>query len=566
VMIALATMYFLLKPNGSTSLEPLNPNMTQRVLSIPFSQVSYPGISPDGYWIAFPAPDANNKWDIYYMHVSSSDPRRITTDSCSLGTDLIADISPDGSQVTYSRYSSNGVYQLCVTSALGGVRKILSDSSHLGRWRPDGERIGTIRVNKPSKKAFYNLWSVKPDGSDSRLEFADTLGCAGGRYSFAWSPDGESMAWIRSFKEGYQEVITVEIATGKEKQLTFDKKNIDDVYWTRKDVIVFSSNRAGNTNLWVVPVAGGSPQQITKGGGPDIGISMSADGQKLVYLQQQRISNVWVANVDGSSARQVTFDDREIPFASLSPDGEQIALAMTDMDPLKPSVHLFLQDRNGANRRQVTVGDTIVGYVRWSPDGKRIAFSMSSVTDPLGNSANMCIVDAANPGIPKSIIAGNFAVWLNLNTLVASRRNAAPCEEITLEGGPAKRFFEDSTQAFPFASGKKIVYEDRRKGKEGAWIISADYVTNAAKSRPKRLFGPDEIRQAGFSANYFYYWNKRGELWRLNCSTEGKERVKGQFPGLTAGDQIFVREDDKEFLYIPFKLSGKLVLIENLFL
>ena len=77
--------------------------------------------------------------------------------------------------------------------------------------------------------------------------------------------------------------------SGEERQLTFDKKNIDDVAWTRNGFIIFSSNRGGNTNLWVVPAEGGTPVQLTKGSGPDIGLSVSGDGQKLVYLQQQRV-------------------------------------------------------------------------------------------------------------------------------------------------------------------------------------------------------------------------------------------------------------------------------------
>jgi len=558
VLIVIAAAYFLLKAGGSTPTARLNPDMTMRVLSIPFTQFSYAGISPDGNWVVFPAPDANNRWDFYYMHVSSADPRRITADSGGVGTDLSADISPDGSQVAYMCYKPNYVHQLCLTSALGGVRKVLADTSSMPRWRPDGERIGYVRFGK---KALRILWSVKPDGSDSRLEFADTLTFLG-RYSFAWSPDGQSVAWIRTFKEGHQEVITRELATGVEKQLTFDRKNIDDVYWTRKGVIVFSSNKAGNTNLWMVPVSGGTPQQITKGSGPDIGLSMSADGQKLVYLQQQNVGNVWIATTDGSSARQATFDERAIYNASLSPDGKQMALSMADVDPLKPSLHLFVQDRDGANRRQITTGETIAVNPVWSPDGKRIVFTMTSVTDEQGDSATICTVDAANPGMPKPIIAGNWALWLNPETIVVYRQNSPSCEQVTLEGGSHKPFFEDSTTAYPVASGKKIVYWDKRKGKEGWWSIATDNATNAAKSGPKRLF---RYNVAGLTKNFLYFWNERGELWRLNCLTETRERLKGPFPGLEAPAQFSVRDDDKEFLYIPLKLSGKLVLIENLF-
>jgi serine/threonine protein kinase len=63
--------YVLLKIFGWTSTASLSTSMTMRVLPIPSTQFSYAGLSPDGNWIVFPAPDADNKWDFYYMHVSS---------------------------------------------------------------------------------------------------------------------------------------------------------------------------------------------------------------------------------------------------------------------------------------------------------------------------------------------------------------------------------------------------------------------------------------------------------------------------------------------------------------
>jgi hypothetical protein len=138
------------------------------------------------------------------------------------------------------------------------------------------------------------------------------------------------------------------------------------------------------------------------------------------------------------------------------------------------------------------------------------------------------------------------------------------CLTVTLDGGAPKPFFRDSTHAYPVASGKKIVYYDGGRGKEGWWIASADAAVTGGKSFEKRLVAPG-VNCAGLTKRYFYFVNQRGELWRLNFFTEQKERLKGPFPGLVTGYQIFVRDDDKEILYGTGKLSGKLVLIENVF-
>lgn len=59
----------------------LNPNMTFRILQVFTTQIGYPGLSPDGSWVAFPAADVNGKWDVYLMNTYGGESRRITSDS-----------------------------------------------------------------------------------------------------------------------------------------------------------------------------------------------------------------------------------------------------------------------------------------------------------------------------------------------------------------------------------------------------------------------------------------------------------------------------------------------------
>ena len=71
-LLFIGAAVFLLLPSHP-SVE-LNPNMTQRLLDIPFTQIGYPGLSADGNWAAFPAADARGKWDIYLMNTSGGEP------------------------------------------------------------------------------------------------------------------------------------------------------------------------------------------------------------------------------------------------------------------------------------------------------------------------------------------------------------------------------------------------------------------------------------------------------------------------------------------------------------
>ena len=122
------------------------------------------------------------------------------------------------------------------------------------KWMPDGKQIGYVTV---FNSKYRSLHYVNPDGSGDRIEYVDSIGTAFGHFDYAWSPDGNSIAWIRSFKGGYQEIIIYNLKTGNEKQLTSERKNMDAVYWTTNNMIIFSSSKAGNTNLWCIPAGGG---------------------------------------------------------------------------------------------------------------------------------------------------------------------------------------------------------------------------------------------------------------------------------------------------------------------
>ncbi len=561
LVIAGGAYFFLMRlsQQGATvsSAATLNPNMTLRVLQIPLSQVSYPGLSADGNWVSFPGGDREGKWDIYYMHISSTEPKRITNDSM-FYNQQVADISPDGSQVAYTG-SRFGLY---VASSLGGASRRIVDTVGNVRWRPDAQRIGYERIIRPPNP-HYELWTSAPDGSDRRLEFNDTLGTSG-RYSFAWSPDGKSVVWIRSYPGRYEEVFTHELATGKELQLTFDKKHVDDVCWLRNGMILFSSNRSGNTNLWAVPVLGGAAQQVTKGSGPDMGITASADARKVLYLQQQPVGYVWIASTEHPNAQQVTFDDRDIRDVCLSPDKKRIAIIMGDPDPLKNSVQIYVLDRDGSNRRTITSDEALKFNIAWSPDGKRISYSSQIFSQPQ-ESTKVMVVDPDQPGSAKVFASGINIAWISNSSLAIIQPGKTHIDSVSLEHPVPQMIYEDSTYAFPVASGKLLSFYDLRKAMEGEWVIPSDYLQNPLHKKPKSIAKNDDYFGGYEGFTSFLYEDKQHVWWKYHYLTEKRDRVSVSFPGLQGNSQVKLSADDEEIVYIAGKLAGKLVLIENLF-
>ena len=181
-LLVVAAGIFLFFPksekSGQADVGTLNPNMMLRVLPIPFTQLSYAGLSRDGNWVAFPAADAGNKWDVYYMHVSGNNVRRLTNDSVANGNNLSADISPDGSQVAYSSLDANGISIIKLISSVGGLSSFLAERAILPRWRP--RRTAHRLCPNPEFDSLLQSLSMKPDGSDKRLNLPTVSVSAGG--------------------------------------------------------------------------------------------------------------------------------------------------------------------------------------------------------------------------------------------------------------------------------------------------------------------------------------------------------------------------------------------------
>jgi Tol biopolymer transport system component len=98
---------------------------------------------------------------------------------------------------------------------------------------------------------------VTPEGTEERLEFIDSIS-VGGNMSISVLPDGKTVVWLRTFPDGnYQEVVVRDLVSGAELQLEFTGRNCDEVCWASNNQIIFSSNKSGNTNLWMVPAEGG---------------------------------------------------------------------------------------------------------------------------------------------------------------------------------------------------------------------------------------------------------------------------------------------------------------------
>ncbi|MFM2125334.1 MAG: hypothetical protein RL328_1785, partial [Acidobacteriota bacterium] len=79
------------------------------------------------------------------------------------------------------------------------------------------------------------------------------------------------------------------------------------------------------TQIYVVPVAGGTPRQLTREGSLNGRPRWSADSKRLYFISNRSgSSQVWSMNPDGSQARQITKLSTEAGGVSVAANGERL--------------------------------------------------------------------------------------------------------------------------------------------------------------------------------------------------------------------------------------------------
>src|SRR5262249_54650661 len=154
--------------------------------------------------------------------------------------------------------------EICITAPFGGEITPLMTSAANAVWSPDGSQIAfvSMEVGKPhtvniADVTSHNVRTVMQ--SDSVYTSFERLG---------WSPDASLLAVVRSRGGVTGEIWTVRTNGGEARQLSQDPPAVSShspVFSNDGRSILHSSNRGGATNLWLLPLDGTKPIQITNG-------------------------------------------------------------------------------------------------------------------------------------------------------------------------------------------------------------------------------------------------------------------------------------------------------------
>lgn len=141
--------------------------------------------------------------------------------------------------------------------------------------------------------------------------------------------------------------------------------------------MVFSSDRDGHTQIYLMNADGSGQVRLTSNGANDDSPRFSPNGTKVVFRSDRDnpstgAGDIYVMNSDGTNQQRLTTDANDDCAPSWSPDGSRILF-----QSLRNGQYYQVYSMNADGSNQVNLSNSS-GSDRqpsWSPDGARIAFA-----------------------------------------------------------------------------------------------------------------------------------------------------------------------------------------------
>lgn len=280
---------------------------------------------------------------------------------------IASDTAPNKSQIRFISYPDGEMRT--VTNDLNGYRDLSLTA--------DGTKLMTVQMS-----SRFNLWMI-PANDSARATQINSIKTVFSFSDVSWTPDGKIV--FVSLESGRPDIWIAETDGANRKQLTNNAGgNFDPMVSRDGHYIVFSSDRAGNDNIWRMDMTGGNLVRLTSGlrdGLPFI----SPDGRWVVYSSDDPSRpGIWKTSIDGGEPVQIV--EKTFGGAAISPDGKQIAcIYLPDNGAPKLALIPF---EGGAPVKTFELQGTVVNTsappsFRWSADGRSILYNstLNNVTN-----------------------------------------------------------------------------------------------------------------------------------------------------------------------------------------
>lgn len=363
-------------------------------------RVASPALSPDGKWVAYNLTTADlaankNFTDLWMSPVSGGSAKQLTTHPSFDGN---AAWSPDGKWIAFESLRS-GIRQLWLLSTDGGEPKQftrIAGAASQAVWSPDGTSIAYVSEVFPE-------YSDKPFGESDALNKKRLEELEGGkvrakiithllyRHWDEWVDGKRKHIFIQPVEGGEPRDLTPGDRDAVPTSQTFSG-GIDfafspdgrEMAYTATPIPVHEEAWSTNHDIYTVPVAGGTPKQLTVNPAADGAPRYSPDGKYIAYRAQKRAGfeadrwEMMLYERGTGKIRSLSADfDSHVSAPVWSPDSKTLYFDAED----KATVPIFAVTVKGNDVRKLPVQHTNHD-ICVSRDGKRLVFIEISAVRP----------------------------------------------------------------------------------------------------------------------------------------------------------------------------------------
>ena len=148
--------------------------------------------------------------------------------------------------------------------------------------------------------------------------------------------------------------------------------------------IAYASDQAGNFDIWVQPVSGGDPVQVTRSAAQERQPAWSPDSTNIVFRSERGDGGLYIVPAFGGSERPLTTFGVRPQWA---PDGAFVLFASTDLIAgVVPKLYVVGLDGRPPQQILQKFTDGLLEMPAWSlhPDGRRLCVIGTALTGEHG--------------------------------------------------------------------------------------------------------------------------------------------------------------------------------------